>query len=1186
MLARLYACLCALALAVPLLPAVASAQQEVQPEIRPQQAGNTAVHSAQRVEVSGSAPDGLIQGARLLAMTREGEVLAEQPVPEALLNREGVSGVTNDYLRNDDGELSGQLTLGCRFAQPTTSENSCAPEGVEVVVLSVTIAGQSGRSNAVRVDYTRPLIDGYEVIAPDRVRVIFSEPVRHRQGDSPTDWEVVNPARAVVSVENPSAPDCREPKAYPEAEHECTRILRLAEPLPEDAQPTVDYTNTEDVVPQRTAYEDFADNRAFTIGIARLTALDLVRPAKPNIESIDGKVPSGGEAHGNNDAPTVRLTNLTAGHTAVLTTTAADGTTSQIDTTVPNDTNSIDVTLPGLPADGVYTLSAVAVDVNGNRSDEDAKNPPREDGARPTVQYVLDTVAPQLLTATLTDARTVRVKFTEAVLPAGNAGRWFVGDAPVTAEGSGDERTLRSSTDLHNSNDLEVRWEPTSDQPGSSGRYGDRAGNGLAAIPGVTLDDLPPVDLPTITQPTAEQYTNAARVTIAGTGPDQPDLVAELFERGVDQPRSVTQVEDGRWSFDEPLDAERRYEFEVRLRDSQTGVKSQRVAVPDVVRDTTEPVVEVTSPEPAPLSADNPTERRQQYGVGDSVTVSWVATDEAPGDPERPDHGDTVDIILISEDGTRRTVAEDIEHQPGAEEQNFTYVLTAADLGGAASRELTFEVAVDDLAGNRGTDESAPILLLASLIGYERVLTEPGVVEARFPVLLVGTTLPTEWYVDDAPAQQATKLTRDGVTVIRLAVAQSSDPNDTPTVGYRKAAVNVSPLRTENGIEVSPAVEPARDAIAPTLSVDPPSNNGELIDADAVTFSGSTDETAHPNTISAFRTDASGAPQGSAIARTTAGEDGTWSLPVPLEQNAVNRIVVRAVDPSGNLSGRLPDPPYTVTEDSLDPVVRLISPVSESLVNPVLDIRWETTEANPDSVNIDYRIGGGQWREVQYDTADDGHHQWQLPEEARTAIFSIRVTATDKVGNTGSATASGLRLDFELPTLTKARATGAQVVEVTFSEPVTLDGSGFAIDGAAVRSVKGEGDRYTLILRRAMKSTTPQVAYSGTSVQDAAGNEMAEAEITATRSFAFAVKNLQGHRVAPKRARLAWSDTRNRQEELRGYRIFRDGERIAQLDVDARTFVDGEAEGRHRYTVRAVDDRGRLSSVRRTTIGD
>ena len=1187
--ARACAAVCTILLAVALLPAItAHAAEEVRPVIRPQRAGNTAVQGEHRIDVDGTAPAGDIQAARLLALGADGNVLGFQVIPGGDLNKPGVSGVTNDFLRNDGGKLTGQLTLGCKFAKPSGDGGSCDVPGVRAVALQVTVNGQTGRSNALRVDYTLPVLQAYEVVQTNRIRAIFSEPVRHRQGDAPSDWTVEDPARTVVAVENPPQEDCREPREYPEAQHECTRVLVLDQPLPEDAEPTVNYTNSETApgvpAPGRTQYEDFADNRTLFVDVARLVALDLVRPAKPQLESVDGKAPSAGETYSNNPKPNVRLANVTAGHTARVLVTAPNGVVRTYAKVVEPNSNATDVTLD-LPGDGKYGLQALAIDINGNRSDEENKNPPRADGARQSAAYILDTVAPKILTAVLRNRRTVDVRFTEPIYPPGNAGQWYVGDDRVTAEGAEDERRLVAQVDLDDPGP--VRWEPTSEQPNTTGRYGDRAGNGMQPFGGIILSDLPAIPAPTVTVPPSELYTSATRTTIAGTAPTQANLAVDLYERGVAQRRDTTDVQDGRWSFDEPLEADRRYEFEVALRDTQTGVTSTRVPVPDIVRDTAQPVVAVTQPAQAPLSPGNATDRRPRHGVGDPVTIRWSATDDAPGDPERPDHGDVVDIIAVYDDDTRRTVASGIGHQP-KQEQTYTYTLTEADLAGAANRELRFEVGVTDLARNRGADTSDPILLLAGLIGYTPVLVQPTVIEARFPVLLTGETAPGEWYVDEVPAQMASKTTRDGVTVIRLTVAQNDDPNATPTVRYQPLPVNPAPLRAPNGAEISKAQRLTVDGIAPRLSVVVPDTGNRPLDADTVPFSGTTDETSRPNTISAFHVTEGGAVQASPVATTTAGTDGEWRMDVPLTPNALNRIVVRAADPSGNVSARLPDPPYTVVEDSLAPVVSLTQPNHGDEVDDVVQIRWETTEANKESVRIEYRTGTQEWETITDRTADDGSHDWTLPEQVKGDVFSVRVTATDQTGKSGAATADGLRLDVvdrAAITITKARAVGAQIVEVTFSEPATIAGtSGFTVGGAAVRRVRGDGLTRSLLLDDAVDSATPEVVYSGGSVKDAGGNDMEGVSVTAKRAFAFAVRGLNAERLTATAARVSWSDGRNRPSDLRGYRVYRNGSPIALVGSATYTFRDRAARGTPVYSVRAVDDRARVSSVRRVSI--
>lgn len=1185
-----------LALVAGLLPlaqiGVAHAQS-LSIQISPAIEGNTAVRAGQQVNVSGNAPAGAITRARLVAVTSGDE--AYQDVRFAV----GRPAGDGDYLRNDDGQLSGRLTLGCIFGplNPTCPDQR---DVAQKVLLELTIAGVDGRSNPLNVDVLPPHIVRYELRQTNRIRVVFNEPVRHPEDDNPLDWclrgdeERCNlppdalpggPAslRIVTAVEGPTPNDCVgvegvDPTNGPTG---CTRTLVFTPAAGEDDNPHARY----ELSRIRQPYQDYASNNATrTLGNAFSDALDRIRPAIPNIESIDGKVPSGGEVYSRNPSPDVRLTNVTSGHRALLVIRGTDGTKTQTEPTkVEEGANSVDVRVPALPADGRFTFSAVAIDPSGNRSDELDKSAARADGPRPTATYVLDTVAPKLLLARLVNSRTVEVVFTEPIFPPGNAGEWRVGDQRVTAEGSGDQRRLVSQSDLATPVG-DVRWTPTSDDPGSTGRYGDRAGNGMAAITGVPLTDLPPIGLPTVTVPAGEVYTNASRQRIAGTAPKAQNLVVELYERGAQQPRRSATVSNGTWSFDEPLDADRRYEFEVRLRHTGTGQTSPRVAVPDIVRDTAEPIVDVVFPDQKPLGLDNPTQRERQYGVGSSVPIRWRATDEAPNDPKRPEHGDFATITMVARDGARRVIADNIPHQP-REEQTYSYTLTQADLAGQGSRYLRFEVTVTDLARNRGSDQSAEILLLANLIGYQPALVQLNRIDVRFPVAIEGETTAAEWYVDNTPVQQAQKTSQEGgATVVRLTVAQNNDPNWVPTVEYRPLAVNPTRLRSSNGAPVSTEGHVTVDELAPALSVQTPNVGNRPIDADSVTFSGTTDRTRNPNTVFAFRTSADGAPQGAPVASTTAGTDGEWRMDVPLAQNAVNRLVVRASDPSGNVSARLPNPPFTVVEDSLAPIVQITSPKSGALVPPVVNMTWETIEANKETVRIEYRVGDGEWRVIADRIDDTGNYRWEIPEQDRQEVISLRVTATDQVGKTGSTAVEGLRLDVNGPTILKARASGAQVLDITFSEPVNVDGDGFTIGGAAVRRVDGDGERRTFILDRPMDSTTPLVEYSGAHVVDEAGNELEAASFRAKRSFAFAVTELEGRRVATNRVRVSWSDTRNRHDDLRGYRVYRDGSAIALVGAATRSFTDDEGSGRHIYSVRAVDDRRRVSSVRRVTV--
>jgi hypothetical protein len=406
-----------------------------------------------------------------------------------------------------------------------------------------------------------------------------------------------------------------------------------------------------------------------------------------------------------------------------------------------------------------------------------------------------------------------------------------------------------------------------------------------------------------------------------------------------------------------------------------------------------------------------PLARPPEYGVGDAVTVRWTATDSA-NDPKRPDHGREATIFLVDEaDGSRRAIRRGIQHQPG-QEQSAIYTLKAADLAGSGTRDLHFDVAVDDVAGNVGRASSGTIRLLDTLVGYRAVLTEltggatSSKIEARFAVALNGTTVPADWKIDGTAPLNA-QMSGDR-KIVTLTVPLSDDPNAVHSVVYQPA-LPLNRLQDADGRQVSGAVRNTIDRIDPALTTKVP-GTPKVVDRGAVRFTGTTDKTSRPNTIAAFRADRWGGRVGPAIATKLAGADGSWAMKVPLDPNRRNRIVIQAVDPTGNRSA--PSVLYTVIEDSKKPVVRILSPdAGDVLRGTVKKVRWKTWEANKRSVAISYKKrNASKWQTVAAKTPDDGLYRWDLPRrKLRGKIFNLRVKAVDATGKSSTAIVRGLR---------------------------------------------------------------------------------------------------------------------------------------------------------------------------------
>ena len=1078
---------------------------------------------------------------------------------------------------SDDGQYQGSVTLGPCFGKPNQRCLEHPDPAGEITGVALKISGVP-RSNIIRVDQTDPEIVRYELIQARTVRVVFSEPVRAPEGDNTFDWEVENLRPAGIS--DPRAEQC----AYAEGDQMttgCTRLLQLPALLndqTEDATPFVEYL-PDILAGQSQVYIDYAGNSLAISSAENSAALDRIRPAAPNIQTIDGRSASSGAVVSNEDSPVVRVNNLLENHRARLLLKRDGGGTRFVETTVAPGANTVDLTLPTMTGDGGYTVTAMAIDAAGNRSTDDTKSGPteRSNGAVPSATYTLDRRAPEVLAATLVNTTTVSVELTEAVVPDGDAGSWTVGGVALTASGSGTTRTLQAQSRL--SNAALLRWEPTSSQAGSNGRYGDAAGNGMVALGGLELNNLPPLSAPRVTAPVTTTFTKADSVAIRGTADNRPNLVAELFDRGSETVTASTPVEDGTWSFSQELADDGRYSFEVRIRDTQTGVVSQRNGVSDVVRDTAAPQVEVSAPAEVMIGQQPP-----KYGVGDAVTVEWTATDDAD-DPKVPDHSRIARVIMVSGSGTRRDVSGALETQPGSK-QSHTFRLTRNDLEDQGVMDLSFEVRVDDLARNLGSGESGEIQLLEDLIGFTPVLTSQtaggSTIDVRFPAAMTGSTTTADWRVDGA-TPGAAQLSEDGRSVV-LTVVGETDPNVRPKVKYAPMLLPMGErLQTANGTQVTPNARTTIDRIAPALSVTVP-DRGPVTDADQVVFSGETDATASPNTIVAYRARVNGERFGSPLAKKRAPADGAWRMAVPLAPNRVNRIVVQAIDPSANRSQVLPSSPYRVIEDSVAPVVRVQAPRRGTTVRRTMAIRWSTVEANPSHVRLQYRLRDGEWKTITQRTADDGYFRWTAPKSLHADVFDLRVQAYDRAGKRRTTPVFGLLGDFARPVVRRSVTVGARSVRLFFSEPVYMPRFGFTVDGIGVRRVVHDGAVNTLILNRPISRTTPVVRYRGTTTRDRAGNQLAAFEQRAQRGFVFAVTNLDGDRLSSTRVRLTWHDDLNRPAHVARYVVYRDGRRIGSVAETGRAFTGTAARGENVYAVRVVDNEGRTSAYKRVTV--
>lgn len=870
---------------VPVLPA--SAQQSSELTIAPAIDGNRAVRAGQQIAVSGAVPAGDIEEIRLVGTDTRGDTVS-YTYPANVAAGTGV-----DYVRRtSDGGVEGLLTVTCEF-EPLTRYTPTGCHDVEVRRARLHIVTSDGTSvsNEIRIDAIRPFIRHYELIAVDRIRVVLSEPVRHPDGDSPGDWQITDPGSVVTRVEGPKDNDC----VYEPGEDSaagttgCTRIL-VIQPVDPFSTPVVAYTPARG----RVAYDDYASNTVVrgTDTNAQSRTLDRIRPATPSIKAIGGRPPGGNAVDGNVTAPVVRVGNLEPNSTVFVTVTAPAGGQQTFSAPVA-DGGAVDVATAELGGDGTYEVHAVARDAAGNRSTETSKPPAMTDGHPTRVIYRLDTRAPELLAAAVVDARRIDALFSELVYPFGPAGTWTADGNVLQVEGDGDRRAMYGTVDLVGAQSLSYRPVPSA--PGVPDGYADPAGNRLAALPAFPLLPLPDVARPVVTEPAHEIYTGDTKFRIAGTAASD-DLVIELLARGGEKVLQTATVVDGSWSMVRHLGGgEQRYQFQVRARDTSNQAVSLRSDVPDIVHDVWRPVVQVYQPAKAPLSVQT-IDGMQRYSTGEEVRVEWAATDRAHGDDRRPDHGEHLEIALVYADGLRTVIADDIVYRPAALER-YHHVVSAEDLRGVGQQTVRFEVRLTDLAGNIGVHESAPVVLRDPVV-YTPVHMTPGIIEARFPVAMTGTTLHGEWFVDDRPVP-VEQLTRDGKTVVALNAPWVRDPNAEPVVRYQQLHGHPSPLQSETGGPASTKPQAAIDAIAPALTVATKSPDGP-VSGETFRVTGMTQASSTPHEIVAYRI-SDGRPV-ETLGSTKANSDGSWAIDVPLRPDQENVFALQARDARGNVS--------------------------------------------------------------------------------------------------------------------------------------------------------------------------------------------------------------------------------------------------------------------------------------------
>lgn len=881
------------------------------------------------------------------------------------------------------------------------------------------------RSNMIPVDLERPYILKTELVAGDKVRATFSEPVfihEPQEGaDLVTDWAVdgYNPTEITGSgaVRNLAVlPIQQGQTAYDE-----------------DATPQVKYIAGTAPVKGWFFYVDRAGNiRAAENSYT--TAIDRIAPAVPSLAQVAGLANDSVAAVVANDrTPSARLTGLRPGHVGQL----------YVESSVPEGLQTDGDALLGeavagsdgvalieidedfansedypMQLDGRYTLYGVARDrakcwpADGPESAEC----PNHSGTD-LAFYELDTVAPKALYGLVTSTTQVEVNFTEYIYPdGGEAAQWTtslpVGGSVTAVNGQAAAEKKRVLTvDCPDPctgvpGITDVTWAPAA---GTFGAYRDLAGNELQAFTLTATDALPP--LVNVTLPSGRVVTpslNPYRIGGTATNASTVKIYRKLDDNSVVWVQDASVAANGTWSSDVQLlpNAENRLIVRGFRLAAEAQILGPEFDVPTIVQDATPPQLGDIDVHPRTLHNG-----QQGFKGGDATEITWTAGDAnflpSPFVVELSvDGGQTWRMLTTAVARTERSYAWAIERDTT---DNAIVRISATDEAGWVTRQTSPLFVIDSTLPHftPKTMNATQVLVVFS----EPVATDADEIN-RFEWRVAGTL------VQDAQPQtnDADETMMDSVLLTTLPT-QTISPNGTPCVAYvpietafedstcgaSAPAVPMPQLkrgftdRADNPIEDTKLLAIDNiDPLAPSVAGLP-----SLTTATQLTITGSSAEKDPTNKAVAKRSDGKTFSGG-------IGPNGSFSIPVELIKDTDTSFQVFIVDPASNLSG---SQAVHSENDGTSPQVKVNKlQQRRSGARRIIRIRWSSVDKHRATADILFRVGNGRLLRIAKATPDDGSYVWRVPRHLTGKRLRVLVQATDLVGNSGQAYSSRLRV--------------------------------------------------------------------------------------------------------------------------------------------------------------------------------
>ncbi|EHJ3960539.1 TPA: BapA/Bap/LapF family large adhesin [Salmonella enterica subsp. enterica serovar Typhimurium] len=692
--------------------------------------------------------------------------------------------------------------------------------------------------------------------------------------------------------------------------------------------------------------------------------------------------------------------------------------------------------------------------------------------------------------------------------------------------------------------------------------------------------------------------TNDSTPTINGTG--EPGSTVHLYQNGA-RIADIIVGNSGVWSYAyttaSPL-ADDTYTFTVTASDSNgntTPFSTDFTITIDTQAPAAPGVIGVADGDGNTIDTNQITQESQPRLSGSGTAGDTIIL---------YDNGNAIGQALVGTDGRW-------QFTPPAALGDGDHLLTARandPAGNESPESISFTLRIDTQAPDAPQIVSAAItggegevLLANGSITNQRMPTLSGTGEPGTIITLYNNGVELATVQVNPQGSWTYPLTRNLSEGLNILTATATDAagNSSPTSGVFSVTLDTQPPAQPDAPLISDNVAPVIGNIG---------NNGATNDT-TPTFSG-TGEIG--STIILYN-------NGSEIGRTTVGENGSWTFPVPrnLSEGSHN-LTVSATDPAGNTSAV--SAPWTIVVDITPPAIPVLTSVvddqpgitgnlvSGQLTNdatPTLNGRGEAgatinvyLDGNPASIGTTTVNSDGTWSFTPQTPLANGSHTFTL-------------SATDPAGNS-SAVSSGfvLTIDATPPAAPVIASVADNTAPVTGIVPnggstnetrPTLSGTGEA--GTTISIYNGSALVGTAqVQANGSWSFTPSTSLGAgvwnltATATDAAGNTSAASEI---RSFTIDTTapaapvidtvydgtgpitgNLSSGQITDE-ARPVISGTRETNTTIR---LYDNGTLLAEIPADNssswRYTPDASlATGNHVITVIAVDAAGNASPV-------